>query len=157
MDSIRNAVVSICACSLVAAACSALAAEPALCGALRAHSPGVPAGEVLEEIPVDGPRWNARVPNVDLDADGASDRILLFRNGSPSKFPGDFDEAEIALSSTGATRTAVFPRIAIRRLRSQVYLVGTTYSDARPTAQLDVHLLDRRGMTKVCSLSIPVR
>lgn len=157
MDSIRNAVVSICACSLVAAAGSALAAEPALCGALRAHSAGMPAGEVLEEIPVDGPHWNARAPNIDLDADGASDRILLFRNGSPSKFPGDFDEAEIALSSTAATKATAFPRIAIRRFRSQVYLIGTTYSDAAPTAQLDVHLLDRRGMTKVCSLSIPVR
>lgn len=158
LDSIRNKSRALCFAVLIAATGAVGAAEPGLCTALRDRAQDFGSvGEILEVVPVDGPEWNGRVPNVDLDGDGASDSILLSRSESPSRFPADSTEVRIALSATGKTYPAAFPHVALRRYRGQVYLVGTTYADDTASARLDVHVLDRKGITQRCSVTVPVR
>lgn len=151
-----KSMLAICVASLALVASDARAGQAPLCAAIRAQ-PQAAVGEALEALPLDGPEWNGRVPNVDIDGDGRNDAILLFRGDSPSRFPGDSARARIELSATGKAFPAEFPHIAILRFRSQIYLVGVTYSDAEPSARKDIHLLDKRGMTRVCSLTVPAR
>lgn len=134
------------------------AAEPPLCAALRAK-PGEAGttGERLEEVSESSQEGNSRVPNVDLDGDGVSDAIVLWRGGSPSRFPADLAQARIAFSASGREQQREFPHIAIRRYRSQVYLTGMSYADDVKRAELEVLLLDKRGITRACTVTIPVK
>ncbi|RDZ29310.1 hypothetical protein [Lysobacter silvisoli] len=137
---------------------AAMAAEPALCAALRAKpAEAGRLGERLEEFPDSSREGSVQVPNVDLDGDGISDRIVLWRSDSPSRFPADLAEAQVVFSASGRNEERAFPHIAVRRYRSQVYLTGMSYADDANSAQLEVLLLDRRGVTNACSVVIPVK
>lgn len=112
-------------------------------------------GEALETVSTDLGEWNLRVPNVDLDGDGKSDQVLMFKGESPSRFPGDLAKVTISLSSSGKTYSAEFPHIALLRSESKYFVVGTTYSDGGFSKTLDIRQVDGRGITKLCALTVP--
>jgi hypothetical protein len=149
MRDFGNSTKAICLALLIGTAGEAFSA-PRLCASLRdAHN--------LETIEVNSPEWNLRVPNVDFDGDGISDQIRLFKSDSPSKWPGDLAKAQVVPSTTSQAYTAEFPHIIVRRFKSRVYLVGITYSENGRAALQEAHLLDGKGITKVCSITVPVR
>lgn len=159
MIDLRCWIRSCCLVGLIGATGVVAAAEPALCAALRkGHEASGRTGQVLETVAIaatEAEPWNLRVPNVDIDGDDVSDSILLYRSPTSSRFPADAMQARVTLSATGKTYTSEHPHIALRRFRSRIYLIGVAYAEAGATARLDVHRIDRRGLNRQCSITVP--
>lgn len=94
---------------------------------------------------------NLKIPGLDIDGDKVDDEIVLFRTGSASIIPPDNSSLTLVLSSSRQSFTAEFPRFYVFKYGEGVYVIGTTMLSEEGPLEREIHQLDGKGISPVCS------
>jgi hypothetical protein len=125
--------------------------RPSLCEQFRQHlsERGAPKLQPLEEVDLgDG---KVSISGLDVDGDKANDEIVLFRTGSASIIPPDNSFLTLVLSSSRESFTVEFPRFYVFKYGGGVYIIGTTMLSEKGPMEREIHRLDGKGISPVCS------
>jgi len=147
----RAIVPALIAMTLVMPAPVVAQSKPSLCEQFRQHlsERGTPKLQPLEEVELgDG---KLKIPGLDVDGDKVDDEIVLFRTGSASIIPPDDSSLTVVLSSSRRSFTVEFPRFYVFKYRGGVYVIGTTMLSENGPMEREVHRLDGKGISPVCS------
>jgi|SRR6266853_4154947 len=125
--------------------------KPPLCEQFRQHlgERGTPKLQPLEEVDLGDGKLS--IPGLDVDGDKINDEVVLFRTGSASLIPPDNSSLTLVLSSSGESFTVEFPRFYVFKYAGRVYVIGTTMLGENGPMEREIHRLDGKGISRVCS------
>ena len=108
-------------------------------------------GLTMYAVDVDADQNGTREIAVDIDGDGATDKISWFVPGSGSIIPADDSTLSMTLSSSGKTFTIEQQRLHVVKYEAKYFVVTGWVESERGPWHRDIYAVTRAGITKLCS------